>query len=370
VLRLKSYLRETGALAATTIGAGMFGLPYVFYKSGLVVGVFYLGALSAILISVHILYWKILTKVDAKKRLLGLAREYLGENWYWVGVISVLAGLTLTLVVYLILGNEFLKIIWPSASGTLGIFTFWLISVLPLFKEKRILSLEFFGVLFMIGAILLIFLSAPSLKMAFDTPAFNTNNLFLPFGVVLFSLAGWTIIEPLYASRKKTKGGNTYLGPLVLGTVLAAALYAIFVWGILGSTFQLTPDTVSGLLGSWPIWKLATLSVLGLFAIWTSYIPIGLEIKNSLMEALGWNAREALLFAIFVPPILLIMGFNNFLSVIGLAGGAFLALQYVLIILVGKRVLKPKDKENLLFNGVIVAFLLAAVYEAYYFIVG
>lgn len=362
-------MRETGALAATTIGAGMFGLPYVFYKSGLVVGVFYLGALSAILISVHILYWKVLAKVDAKKRLLGLAEEHLGKNWYWVGVISVLAGLTLTLVVYLILGNEFLKIIWPSANGTLGIFIFWLVSVLPLFKEKRILSMEFLGVLFMFGAIFLIFLSAPSLKMALSFPAINQENLFLPFGVVLFSLAGWTILEPLYASRKKTRGGNISFGPIIWGTVLAAALYAMFVLGIFGSTFQITTDTVSG-LGFWPIWKIVTLAALGLFAIWTSYIPIGLEIKNSLAEAFRWDARDALLFAVFMPPILLLLGFNNFLSVIGLAGGVFLALQYVLIVLVGKRVLKLKGKENLFFNGIIAAFLLAAVYEAYYFIVG
>lgn len=368
-MRLKSYLREAGALAATTIGAGMFGLPYVFYKSGIATGIFYLCVLSAILISVHILYLKILTKVDAKKRLLGLAKEHLGRNWYWVGIVSVLAGLTLTLVVYLILGNEFLKVVWPSANGTLGLFIFWLVGVLPLFKEKRVLILEFLGVLFMIGTIFLIFLSAPSLKMALNIPAFDQENLFLPFGVVLFSLAGWTIIEPLYASRKKTKNGNISFGPIIWGTVLAAALYAMFVLGILGSTFQITTDTVSG-LGFWPLWKLATLAALGLFAIWTSYIPIGLEIKNSLMEAFHWDARDALLFAVFVPPILLILGFNSFLGVIGLAGGVFLAMQYVLIVLVGKRVLKLKGKENLFFNGVIAAFLLAAVYEAYYFVVG
>src|SRR6185312_1068239 len=110
---------------------------------------------------------------------------------------------------------------------------------------------------------------------------------FLPFGVILFGLAGWTGIEPAYESRKK--GGRKYAPwrALAIGTFAAATLSLMFAAGVLGSASHITTDTISG-LSDWPLWKRDALALLGLCAVSTVFMPIAREIKNSLEKDLRW----------------------------------------------------------------------------------
>lgn len=367
--RLTVFLREAGLVAAATFGAGIFALPYVFVKAGWLVGIFYLLILSAIIIFAHALYFRVLEAVDEKERLLGLAKDYLGVSGYYLSLVAIVAGLLLALVIHLILGGQFIVLLWPGVGGTVAIFIFWLLASAPLFfRERRVLNLEFFGVVFMAGVMLLIFSSAWPRVGLLTATALNFNNVFLPFGAVLFALAGWTAIEPLYGFHKRI--GQSKPAPvsaLAWGTVLAAALYTLFVSGILGSAATVTPDAVSGLT-NWPAARLALLGVLGLLALWVSYLPISLEIKNSLQFDLGWRPSQGLLFVVFLPLILVMAGFSNFLKVVGLAGGVFLSLQYLIIVLVGKKVLRLTGVKKFLANSVLLVFALAAVYEIYHFL--
>src|SRR5207249_329890 len=93
--------KDAGVVAATTVGAGIFSLPYIFAQAGIVSGAFYLIALACIVISVHFLYWEVLKKTNGDQRLLGLARTYLGAGWHAVSFVAIIVGLLLTLVVYL-----------------------------------------------------------------------------------------------------------------------------------------------------------------------------------------------------------------------------------------------------------------------------
>ena len=98
---------SAGILAATTLGAGIFALPYIFKESGWLTGLFYLAALSGIVIFTHFLYWQTFAKVGEKKRLLGLTEKYLGNAAGLFAFVVIVAGLILTLVVYLILASHF-----------------------------------------------------------------------------------------------------------------------------------------------------------------------------------------------------------------------------------------------------------------------
>ena len=246
----RRFFREVGVIAATTVGAGMFGLPYIFLKSGWMVGIFYLFVLSFVVAGSHVLYWRALAASDEKRRLLGMARDFLGKFWYRVGLISILAGLILALVIYLILGNHFIRLFWPSIDGNLALFLFWLVSIIPLFFERRVVGLELAGIIFMVGIILLIFFSAPQLGAQTAVPPIDLENFFLPFGVVLFSLAGWTAIEPLFAERKeeerkpafaklraggeeREEGGRMPRKSFFAGTFATAALYILLALGVL-----------------------------------------------------------------------------------------------------------------------------------------
>lgn len=367
-------MRDVGVMTATTVGAGIFSLPYVFKEAGLFAGAFYLLVLSCIVISVHFLYWEVLKRTGGGLRLLGLAREYGGLVGYGVAFGAIIIGLLLTLVAYIILGGEFLSLIFPSLSREGSAVLFWFLSTIPLLlKDRRLLGFEVVGAWFIIAAVGFVFIKGFGNSGGFflNLPAFVPENFFLPFGPVLFSLAGWTAIEPLFDEEKKDHATPLSAAKsLTIGTFFSAFLYAAFVGGIFGSVSQITPDTVSGLLASgWSAVALAVIGILGIFAIWTSYLPVAIEIRNSLVRDCQWKKNLALSVVGSLPLILFGMGFTHFLGVLSLAGGVFVSIQYFIILFVGMKVLKPRGVAKTAFVLLSAVFAFAAVYSAAQFVV-
>jgi hypothetical protein len=234
--------------------------------------------------------------------------------------------------------------------------------------DRHVVDLELVGIICTSVIIALIFLTAlPNVTFA-AAPAINMQNLFLPFGAILFALAGWTSIEPAYESRKKSGRLSGVWKALAAGTVFAAILYAMFAAGILGTASQITADTASG-LATWPFWKKEALAIMGLIAVGTVYLPISREIKNSFEKDLGWNKVASRATIVLMPPLLIALGFDNFLVVVGLVGGLFLSLQYLLIVSVGRRALKLSSVQKFFLDLVSAIFIVAAIYSIYSFIV-
>ena len=368
MMKKGSGMKIAALVAAATVGDGVFALPFVFYQAGWLLGLAYLLVLSAFVIVAHVVYLETLEKVGEKERLLGLSKKYLGEGGFWVGFFAIVLGLLLTLVAYLILGTQFIHLALPAIRLRYAFAAFWALISLPVFiDDSYAIDLELVGIVCTSCVILLIFLTAlPNVFFA-GIPAINWQNLFLPFGAVLFSLAGWTSIEPAYESRKKARKHDPWRA-LASGTIFAALLYALFVSGILGSASIITPDTASG-LAAWPFWKKELLAIMGLIAVATVYIPISREIKNSLEKDLKWSKLFSRMLIVLLPPALILLGFNNILSVVGLVGGVFLSMQYLLIISVGRQALTLSPRRKLLLDLVALIFVIAAVYSVYTFVV-
>ena len=66
--KIKSFWGSVELLMATTIGAGIFSLPYVFKESGWLLGIFYMAVFGPVVIFVHRLYWLSLEKKKEKSR--------------------------------------------------------------------------------------------------------------------------------------------------------------------------------------------------------------------------------------------------------------------------------------------------------------
>ena len=369
MIDIRKFFSGAALVAASTLGAGIFALPYVFKEGGWVVSLFYAAAFSFFIAAAHILYWKALEKIGEKKRILGLARDYLGKAGYYFAIIGIAVGLLLTLVAYLLVGGMFLQSIFPSL-GSGAILVFWVAVSIPLLlSDKKTTIIEVAGVAATSLIIIFMFLSSLPSAGFFSSTAINVGNIFLPFGAILFALAGWTSVERVYDYfRGKHVSPEKVAFSIASGTVLVALLYLLFVFGIFGSATTITSDTISGVY-NWPIWKGLLLGVLGLIAVWTSHLPISLETKNAFEHDLHWSATASRILVIFLPLALVLIGFNSFLWVISLVGGVFIGLQYLLVILVGKKIVHPTGFYNLLLNLACVVFVVAAIYELYYFII-
>ncbi len=173
--------------------------------------------------------------------------------------------------------------------------------------------------------------------------------------------------QPAYESGKGLRRSRLLWG-VALGTVFAGILYVLFVAGIFGSAARITPDTLSG-IANWAEWKRLLLATLGLFAIGTGAVPITHEIRNALEKDMHWHPVVSRAVIIFLPLVVVLAGFNQFVVVLGLSGGCFIALQYLLILLVGRRVLAFSALQKFFLDAVSVVFILAAVYEVGTFVV-
>jgi amino acid permease len=356
-------------VAAATVGDGVFALPYIFYSAGWLVSICYLLVLAAIVIMAHNVYLATLEKVGEKERLLGLSKKYFGTPGFWTGFFAIVVGLLLTLVAYLILGTQFIHLALPMVRERYAFVIFWALISAPIFlTDGRVVKLEMAGIFCTAAIVIFIFATAiPHLSFSL-APAVDWRNMFLPFGAVLFALAGWTSIEPTYEVRKKWGMKSNAVKSLAAGTLFAATLYAMFAAGILGSSSSITPNIVSS-FSQWPFWKKELLAIMGLIAVATVYLPISREIKHSLENDLRWSKIASRTTIVVFPAILILAGLNNFLIVVGLVGGLFLSTQYLLIVSVGRRALTLSSAQKFFMDLVAVLFIIAAVYSIYVFIV-
>jgi len=369
----------TGMLAATTVGAGIFALPWVFHNAGWQRATGWLAILTTLVAFAGYSYWRILDAVGERQRLVGLAREQLGRGWGFVTLLGVVGGVIFALVVYLILAQRFLAILFPLRS-TAALVLFWGLAVLPLtFNLRRFAILENAGTLLKCLLIIFIFFSATNYGAVFESNTPIVPDFLFPFGAILFALVGWNAVEPMYEFWKgrqigsgRGQAGPSPLRAIVGGTFVIAILYFLFSAGILGSLTNgsfLSPDTLSGLVG-WPFWKVATLAALGVLALWTAYGINALEAENALRKDLRWNSNVAFAVIALAPLFVVLSGFNNILLAVGFAGGVFIGLQYMTIFTLAERVLRPQPLVKWIMRLAGLIFALAALYEIYSFVVG
>jgi len=363
------FLRIAGLMITTTIGAGMFALPYVIAQAGWIAGVLYLTLGATALSFVHVRYLRAVHEGNERYGLVGFVRRALGHVPARIASFLILGGLTLALVIYLILAGEFFELLFPGGY-VWGVAVMWFFGSLPLLTRlSRLVMLELVGCAVIVIAIFLIFFDGVAGGASRTISAFDASFAFLPFGAMLFALTGWTAVEPVaeYAAKSGVSLARASRA-MTWGTVLSALLYGLFALGIFWTSGAVTPNAVAG-AATWPLWKFGTLLTLGIFAMWTSYVPIALEIKNGLHKDIGWRSAVANCFVFLAPLVLFALVFKDFLSVLGIAGTVFLGLEYAFILLATKGKIKESRAAHFFSYTLVALFALAAVYEIWLFIV-
>lgn len=359
MIKISSFYEAIGILAATTIGAGMFALPWVLSHVGWSTFLFLLIGLGLVIAFAEVLYWQVLQKTGERIRLVRLADRYLHGPWTGIAVFAVLGGMLFALIVYLLLGTQFLNLLLPFPP-VLNLLIFWMAAALPaMLSIRRFALLELLGTLAMGLIIIFIFMGAPWRTITLPD-IFQPQQVMMGFGVILFALSGWNAIEPMHAVGSRLRPVRLIGG----GLLLIGALYLLFSWGILSwSGGIVSPDAVSS--SHLPGGAVLILAILGLLAIWTSYLPAAIEIQSVLIKDFRFRSATSLLLVLFLPLFLVLLGFGDILTTMSFAGAVFTGLQYVVIFLVAHQVLRLRDGKAFAVYVCMFMFLLAAVLEVY-----
>ncbi|MDP3901470.1 MAG: aromatic amino acid transport family protein [bacterium] len=371
----KDYWVAISLLAGAIIGAGMFSLPFVFQSSGLTSGFFYLILITVIYAIVHLMYADVILRTKERHRFVGYANVYLGQNLFWLTVAMTVVEMIFVLAIYLVLSQSFVGLIVPSSGNLTQLLVFWLIGSVAIFASLR--RLAFLESLITIGMVLIIIVIFILAWFNYtDLPdnlwKINFSNILFPLAPILFSLSGRVAI-PILIDFAKLKGRKPSFikRSVIWGIVIPAIIYGLFAIGIIMLSGSASVDAVSGLIGKTSPTILMIVGFLGLLSIFSSYILIGSDIKETLRYDLQMPGWLRLLIVVGSPVFLYFIGFQGLIGLIGIVGGIFLTIEGIMMVVIWLRADKILSEPSQLIGAfsrsmtwvLILVFAVTFVYE-------
>lgn len=337
-------LFATTVLISTIVGVGMFGLPYVGAQAGFGIAAVMLLFLAIIITMVHLLYGEIVCRTKGRHRLVGYADRYLGPWGKKIVSISVVVGFYSSLLVYIIVGGDFIGVMFSSITNVPPILfnlAFFVVGAVALYGGIRLVAKIdlLMGALLVVIVLLFFYFGFSQIKTD-NLRVVNWNNFFLPYGVTLYSLAGLSAIPEIKDFFKKGEN-KKYKKAIFWGTLIPATLYFLFmitVIGLMGT--ETTEESISGLagmLGKKVIWVGA---FFGFLATITSFFSIGISLKETFVCDYKINKNLAWFLVCFVPLILLGLGVHNFITIIVLTGALLGAIEGSAVVLIYRKAKK------------------------------
>jgi len=364
---MKSFGQATsglGLLVGVIVGAGMFAIPYAVARAGLFWGSIHLVVTFLILTCIHLLYGAVITATPGKHRLPGYAKIHVGV---WAGrlaFLSAFGGFYGALLVYGILGGAFLSQLAPAFSlgPAQGTFLFFAVAAgILLFDLKRIGTVNF-----VLTAILIMFVgylalvAFPYMRLPALPGADTIAARFLPYGVFLFAFAGASAV-PDVADIFRRQNSKLFRRILVVSTVIPLIIYGVFLITVLGVSGAATsPEAIFGLESVLGRQAVAVGSVVGLLAVFTSFLALGLDLKNIFRYDVGWHTSISWFLVVSVPALLFFFGISDFVRVIGFVGAGAIGIDGIIILLASLRV-RHGNSFHLILPLVLMAALAVGV---------
>ncbi len=386
------FFESIAVLIGTIIGAGVLAIPYAMKKAGFITGVINLLILGFATIVINVYLGEIILRTRKKHQLSGYAGKYLGAYGRKIMSLSMVLIIYGALTAYIIGVGRSLLEIFGMQNFQLNLFGLavgfdFLFSILFFIFAS---SIVFFGIKsvgiseLLMGSlvvVIMLFISAVSFgRIQYSNlQIFDISKIILPYGIILFALAGAVAIpemqECLGKEKKKLKIA------IITGSLIPVILYLLFSFSVLGVCGQDTQEIATLCLGQ----KLGSVmfwvgNLFAILAMATSFFALGLSLKEMYMYDYRMKERKSWFLACSIPLILFVLLYfgiqqDRFFKIIDLAGGIAMTLQGILIVLIfnkakklGERKPEYSIKQNkFISTSLILIFLLGMIYTLLHF---
>src|SRR4030042_4198714 len=163
--------------------------------------IIYLCGGAAIVIAIKLVYGEVIIASDGKKRLPGYVNDYFGRKWGILTLVNFLFGLYGSQLAYIIIGGKFLPgLIVPlfPISQFFATMLFFILGSCLLYRgTKSVLNTELFMLIFLVVVIFTFFFICFGKIELTNFSGYSMDKIFLPYGVVFFSLMGASIIPEI-----------------------------------------------------------------------------------------------------------------------------------------------------------------------------
>jgi len=359
----KRGLEAIATLIGTVIGAGILGIPFVVAQAGFFTGLVNILVIGVLILILKLYLGEVVLRTKGNHQLTGYAEKYLGKWGKRIMAFVMLFGIYGALLAYLVGEGEALSAIFGGSSFMFSILFFIFVSVLIYIGLRLIKKSE----LVLTGVILFIVLLISFFSLKYvdlsNVTGFNLGKIFLPYGVVLFAFLGTAAIpemkEILGKERKKLKKC------IITGSLLIISVYLLFTFFVVAVTGVGTSEIATVGLGEIMGKRMLLFgNLFAVFAMATSFLTLGLALKEMYNYDYGLSKKTSWGLTCFVPLVLFLLGFNSFIKIIGYAGSIAGGLDGILIVLMAWKAVKMGDRkpEYRIVKGKLVGIVLMIVF--------
>jgi len=356
--------QATSLLMGTTIGAGIFGLPYVIAQIGFIPGIFYLLFLGGAVLIINLIYGEIILRTPGDHQLGGYFRLYLDKKQKRLQGLSTLSffiSVYGAMLAYIIGIGEFLALVFGVGNPFVWSIFFFIIGAVALYSGLRSVAfLQLLIVFLLVGLIAIFFLVGfQKISWAYFLET-NFSRLLLPYGVILFAINGSAVIpemEEILRKRPKSLKKAIIVGTLV--PVLVYLFFTLFVVGVCGAGTSQDAVSCIGLL--LPKWIIQLTAGLGVLAMASSFLSLSYVLKECWFRDFKLSRLKAFICSIFPSFALFFLGARNFISVLEFSGAISVGLSSILILTMHSRA-KEKGKRIPAYSMALPRLLMIGLY--------
>ena len=314
----KDQITAISIIVGTCIGSGFLGIPYIAAQLGFFPTMLYLIIFGSIILTLNLYFGEVILRTRQQNHLIGYTQRYLGNRYSMLMKAAVILSVYAALLSYMIgIGESVSHLITGTTSYSLafGIIFGIVMSIVLLGGLKSLKYLEKVGV----ASIILLFIAAFATYITqidlTNLIHFDSRHIFLPIGVILFSLIEF---YSLPEARMVLKGKEHLLKrTIIIGTITPIIFYIIFAFIVVGFRGQDTPQISTFALGN-------IFVLVGMFAMFTSYLALATAIIDNYKLDLKLSNRKAWALGA-LPPILVYIvlslgGFLDFIGVLSIGG--------------------------------------------------
>ncbi len=361
----KEFLIGVWTLVGVTVGAGIFGLPYVFYKAGFYTGLAVITFTSLIMILLSLYLGEIILRTKENHQLSGLAEKYLGKKGKTIMFIVQLLSIYGALAAYIIGSGLALSSIFGGSSRLYSILFFIVLSPVIYFTINIMEKFEYvFTPIKIIISGVLSFLLIRFIDFSNFT-GFSFSKLLIPYGVAIFAFTGMSALPEINEGLKN----KSYMLKIILfGNILTFMVYLFFVIAVIGSVGnvdQVATVSLSELGSGINIFA----NLFALFAMGTAFVVLGFAMKENLTLDYKINNSYSWAVTIIIPILLALTGFFGFVELLELVGAVAIGIMLFMIILMHSKAKKLGDRKpeynvtnNWLIKILLILFLFIGVF--------
>ena len=355
----KKFLTAVSILVGTAIGAGVLGIPYVAARAGFFVAIAYILVLGSVMLIVNLYLGEVSLRTKGNHQIAGYVKKYFGKPGKFFTEFAVIFGIYAAIIAYMLgMGGSISYLVFGDSSYTtlFGTLVGFGMSGFLWRGFKALKRFEKIGVSIILLLLLGIFLTFIGDVNFSNLNQINFSNIFIPFGVILFSLMSFHAVPEVRLVLR----GKEYLMKKVIitSTLIAVIFYSLFALVVVGSQGSTTPQIATLALGT-------VFVFLGIFTMFTSYLALGNALAENFIFDDRMNQKKSWFLSSIVPIgiFLIIRSFEyfSFTKILGIGGVISGGLIGTMILLMAIKAKKSKGRVpeyEVPINWLIVGFLI------------